>query len=250
MTISVSYDAKDGIEPSEYFLKLKGKISQVEMKQLEKNRDIIAKELQKAHDLGQKNVTHKSAYMWEVVEREFTLHTLGYVDYVLAEDVTAFIDKVTPRNSIKIIELERFPRLIPDENAADIKKAMDLDIFDNFIVVYTDFADEEVSTPAEKEFVARNTDPIVFGAFINDRIGIAHSRMYLITDWEDEYCDLTYAGLIDKMSKNGIKNPDHKISIDMKHINKLAAETINSFADNDNKDRGLFGKWLTKLRGR
>ena len=45
----------------------------------------------------------------------------------------------------------------------DDVKAQELGLFDVLLVLYTDLTDEEVNTPAQKEFAARTRDPVVFG---------------------------------------------------------------------------------------
>jgi len=217
-------NAADAIlEPKDYFADLKSKITDVQYDQLEQNRGFIGKEIEKANRLGQKNLTHKASYMWEILEKELILHAMGLTKYVHRQDVILLIDKVKPKNSVKIVELENYPRSIPDANMEDIIKARELGLFDVLLILYTDLTDEEVNTPAQKQFAARNKDPIVFGMFINDKINLKHDRLYFITDWEDEFCELTFTKMIDKMSEMGIKNPEKNITIDENHINSIVA---------------------------
>jgi len=213
-------------EPKDYFAELKTKINKMEYKKLEDNMAFLGKEIQKAERLGQKNLSHKSAYMWQILEKEMILNSLGYEDFVYRQDVVRLIDSITPKNSVKIIELENFPRVIPDMNVEDIEKARNLEIFDLLVVIYTDFTDEEVNTPEQKSFVARNRDPIVFGMFLNEKINLKHDRMYFITDWEDEFCDLTFTKMLDRMREIGIEKPGKKISVDIDNINRIVSESL------------------------
>jgi len=160
------------IEPKDYFNDLKEKITDVQLEQLERNREFLAKELKKAHLMGQKNLTHQASFMWEILEKEMILHATGIRKYVHRQDVVKLIDNVSPKNSVKIVELENYPRSIPDENMEDIIKAQDLGLFDVLLVLYTDLTDEEVNTPEQKEFAARNRDPVVFGMFVEDKINL------------------------------------------------------------------------------
>ena len=152
----------ESFEPKDYFNDLKEKITDVQLEQLVKNREFLSKEIQKAHRLGQKNLTHNASFMWEILEKEMILHAMDITKYVHRQDVVKLIDDVTPKNSVKIVELENYPRSIPDENMEDIIKARELGLFDVLLVLYTDLTDEEVNTPAQKEFAARNRDPVVF----------------------------------------------------------------------------------------
>lgn len=246
----------DDIEPKDYFEDLKTKISSIEYEQLETNREFIAKEIEKANKLGQKNLTHKAAFMWEILEKEMVLHATGIRKYVHRQDVVKLIDNIKPKNSVKIVELENYPRSIPDENMEDIIKAKELGVFDVLLILYTDLENEEVNSPAQKAFVARNRDPVVFGMFMEPKINLKHDRLYFITDWEDEFCDLTFTRMIDKMSEIGIKNPEKTITVDVNHINgivqsakseidKVMSVNLNSMVV-ENKQKKTF---VSKLKG-
>ena len=215
----------ESFEPKDYFNDLKEKITDVQLDQLKKNREFLSKELQKAHRLGQKNLTHKASFMWEILEKEMILHTMDITKYVHRQDMVKLIDEVTPKNSVKIVELENYPRSIPDENMEDIIKAQELGLFDVLLVLYTDLTDEEVNTPEQKEFAARNRDPVVFGMFVEDKINLKHDRLYFITDWEDEFCDLTFTKMLDKMTEMGIKNPEKTITVDIDQINSIVVNS-------------------------
>lgn len=212
------------IEPKDYFADLKTKITDVQFENLERNREFIAAELQKAHALGQKNLTHKAAFMWEILEKEMILHAMGITKYLHRDDVVKFIDNVKPKNSVKIVELENYPRSVPDQNMFDIIAAKNLNLFDVMLVLYTDLTNEEVHSPEQKAFAARNRDPVVFGMFVDDKINVKHDRLYFITDWEDEFCELTFSKMIDKMSEPGADDPQKNITVDGDHISRLAAQ--------------------------
>lgn len=245
------------IEPKDYFEDLKTKITDVQLDQLVKNREFLAKEIEKAHRLGQKNLTHKAAFMWEILEKEMVLHAVGIRKYVHRQDVIKLIDNVTPKNSVKIVELENYPRSIPDENMEDIEKAKELGVFDVMLVLYTDLENEEVNTPEQKAFAVRNRDPVVFGMFMEDKINLKHDRLYFITDWEDEFCDLTFTKMIEKMTEMGIQKPEKTITVDYNHINSIivsAKQEVNAIKLRENfvpehpkkktfvsKIKGLFG---------
>lgn len=243
------------IEPKDYFNDLKSKITEVEFEQLESNRAFLAKELEKANRLGQKNLTHKAAFMWEILEKEMVLHATGIRKYVHRSDVVKLIDDVQPKNSVKIVELENYPRSIPDENMEDIIKAQELGVFDVLLVLYTDLTNEEVNTPAQKEFAARNRDPVVFGMFVEDKINLKHDRLYFITDWEDEFCDLTFTKMLDKMAELGIKTPEKEITVDHNQINSIVqmskqeVEKINlrGVYIPENKQKKTFVSWVKGL---
>ena len=101
-------------EPKDYFEELKTKLTQMQAETLDANRKFLYEEIQRADRLGQKNLIHKSSFIWEVLEKEMILHAAGITHYVNRADVVKFIDNVKPKNSVKIIELENYPRVIPE----------------------------------------------------------------------------------------------------------------------------------------
>lgn len=214
---------KDAIEPNEYFKILKNKKGFIKQERLQAQLDVIAKYILKAKELGQKTLLEKLAFTYDVLIKEQILFNNDITKFVLDKDIKFFLDKV---NNIRLIELARYQRFIPMANMQDIKQAKNLKIFDDFCVMFTDYTDQDYKTPEEAERVKRNRDPIVFGYFRNERTGIKHERFYLITDWEDEDCDLTFVQLMEKMEEKGIKNPEHVIDQDIPYINELVKSTL------------------------
>ena len=69
------------------------------------------------------------------------------------------------------------------------KKAEDLAVFDNYFVLHYDPTEAKniYYTSAPKP-----TDPILFVAIVGS------NKLYFIADWIDEYCNLTYADILEK----------------------------------------------------
>jgi hypothetical protein len=240
-------------EANDYFKNLKSKMMSTQVEKLESNRKFLSLEIDRANKLGQKNLLNKAAFIWEVLEKEILLNALGYIKYVEKTDVVKLIDTVTPKNSVKIIELENYPRSIPETNAVEIEKAVSYGIFDKFLVLYTDFTDEEVHTPEQKETIARNKDPIVFGMFYNEVMRAQHERMYYITDWEDEHCDLTFAKMVDKMLEIGISSPEKSTEINASTINDIISKSKVDFSEpqmkfDDIEPRSKFSKFVSYIK--
>lgn len=212
------------IEPNEYFKILKSKKKIIKEEKLQAQLNEIAKYIVRAKELGQKTLLEKLAFTYDIIIKEQILFSKQIQKYVLDKDIKFFLDKV---NNIKLIELSRYQRFIPIDNMQDIKCAQDLNIFDDFCVMFTDYTDQDYKTPEEAEKVKRNRDPIVFGYFRNERTGIKHERFYLITDWEDEHCNLTFVELMEEMTKKGIKNPEHMIAQDLTYINEIVKSTLD-----------------------
>lgn len=221
MSEHIESEPEADIEPKEYFKELKENVIKLDEEVLFKNLATIDAIIANSVRLGQKSLLERLAFTREIIEKEQQLLASGFEKYVLKDSVLKFIEKVTPKDSVKIIELERFPRVIPTANADVIEKVKALDIFDEFYVVFTDFTENDYRTEEQKKVIARNRDPIVFGAFKLTTQNTIHDRMYFITDWEDEYCDLTFLKMIDRMTTMGFKEPEKKISADAKYINDI-----------------------------
>ena len=188
------------LEPKDYFNIFKSKIKNTSKDESERKIKQIEKLIKDADDIGQINLSSDLKMIWRACISELVLFDNGITKYVKRDAIEEYIDKVNPKNSVKIVELERYPRIIPEKNLKEIKRIKDLNIFDEICVLFTDFTDNEYKTKEEKELVKRNRDPVCFGFFMNHEDNEKYGNFYLITDWEDEYCDLTYDKIIDKLS--------------------------------------------------
>lgn len=196
----------DPIEPREYFEQIKGKLSTVQAEELNKALLYYAEQIKLAEGNGQNKLLSTLRFGANTILKEFELLSVGLKTYIFKEDLEKTVDLIEPRGSVKVIELDRFPRIIPKEPSAEIARVRELGIFDKFCVVFTDFTGKDYSTPEEKKIIERNRDPIVFGYFSNpESKGVEYStRFYYITDWEDEYCDLTLEKLSQIMIEKGV----------------------------------------------
>lgn len=223
-------------EPTEYFEELKSNLSQAELKDLENQLEAVSEQIVLAKKLGQNNMLHKLSFVYQTILRERVLLSSGLDTYVHKDDIVKYIESVTPKNSVKIIELDRFPRVIPPENAEAILKYKDL--FDEVCIVFTDFTDDDHKSEVDKVTVNKNKDPIAFGYFRNESANLRHDRFYFITDWEDEYCDLTLTKLIEELGKLGVKNPERTIPWEAnEHLNQIVVEAL---ADAEQSTKRVF----------
>lgn len=241
--IEINPDAK---EPNEYFKLLKESALQVDVESLKSALYVIAEHILQAEKIGQKSFLRKLAFTGDTLWKEQILFQSGFKQFVMIEDIKKYIDNVKPKNSVKIIELERYPRAIPWEAMQKISKAQELNLFSDYCVVFTDFTDADYKTPEEKKMVARNRDPVVFGFFKDDETGQKHERFYMLADWEDDTCDLTFNKLVDRMAATGIKNPSKAISQDAAYIQGLIGKTLQETATPEKKQKSFWGKfkWL------
>jgi hypothetical protein len=96
--------------------------------------------------------------------------------------------------------IKNFSRPIPTEVVNKIDEVNKLEIFDNYVVLYYDPKGEVFKETAREE--AKRKDPILFGVLAGSR------KLYYITDWVDEYCDLSLEKFVDTI---GVKKEELKI---------------------------------------
>lgn len=210
------------LDPQVYFDLLKDKKNKCTDEFLTDYLNIIEKELTKAMKLKQNFMVRRLAYATAIVPKERELIKQGVDVFVLREDIEEYIKEVADK-AVKIIELEMYPRTIPDEVYEKVTKLQEQNLFDRFYIVYTDYTDEGTKNVAEEK---RRKDPIIFGAFEQKLDGIwdIFDRFYFIADWEDEYCDLTLSKMVDAMSKKKDKDIVHDLAIP-----KADEETVRSY---------------------
>lgn len=192
---------KDALEPDEYFTILKASGSSIDAETLQTQLNFVAAQIKKAKKLGQKNFAEWLEFSARVLTKELVLPQFGVTQFVHRVAVADFIEKVTPKHSVKIIELERYPRIIPDAAAEKIERVKNEGLFDGILVVFTDFSDKKHQSKKDKEFIARNRDPIAFGFFKEPESGDTHHRLYHIADWADDQCDLSFDKVLDSVEK-------------------------------------------------
>lgn len=197
------------LSPQEYFDYLKGKKEQINDKKLTQFYNGCLALVEKYKITGQKKVIQKLKFLVDCVEKERKIVRLGINSFVYREDIEEYIDNIS-KNTVKIIELENYPREIPDEIVSVIAKTKD--IFDQLYVVFTDYTGR---VEKEVEKTRRDKDPILFGTFQkrldngNDRIVgeiLINDRFYYLGDWIDEYCDLTMDKFLEESGKEKLKS--------------------------------------------
>lgn len=210
--VNISAEDKK-LDPVDYFEYIKNLKKIMDSDYLKKLYGIVMSEAQKAKQTGQNILLRRLAYSISVLHREEELLRQGINVFVFREDIEKFIKSVNNK-VVKVIELEYFPRSIPNEIADRIHQLKQLNLFDKFYIVFTDYTGEVESQVKAEE---RRKDPIIFGTFetlINGMWDI-HDRFYYVADWEDEYCDLTLAKMVDTMAVKGtniLKEMDYKKS--------------------------------------
>lgn len=184
---------KKEITPSQYFDYLKGAKNTITTEALKKSYGVFIALAEKYNRLGQTESLKKLSFLVDTLIKEEKLIEMGITTYIYKDVVEEYITNVAGK-AVKIIELSRYMREIPDELVETVEKTKDL--FDEFYVVYTDYTGKE-ERKVEKE--RRDKDPILFGVFKNS-VNIS-DRFYFIGDWVDEYCDLTLDKMVDEYTE-------------------------------------------------
>ena len=191
------------LDPQDYFNLIKSRKQETSDKFLTDFQKIVETEMSKAMATKQEFLIRRLAYAYSVISKERELLDLGINIYVMKDDIEEFIKNVSDK-VVKVIELEKYPRSIPDEVVEKIQLLREKDIFDRFYVVFTDYTGEvEKQVEVEK----RRKDPIIFGAFEQRLEGVWDilDRFYYIADWEDEYCDLTMDKFLQEIGKEKLQ---------------------------------------------
>lgn len=195
------------LNPSKYFDVVKNKKHEVTDETLNEYYGNCLKLITKYEKSGQNKALQKLLHLTSCVEKEREVIHTGIDMFVYRDDVFEYIEDVA-KKVIKVIEMKNYTRDIPREVLEKYHKVESL--FDEFYVVYTDYSGNiERKTKAEK----RDKDPILFGVF-KKKINGTHylnDRMYVIGDWEDEYCDLTLEKMVSEYKEVKGKDIDQKI---------------------------------------
>lgn len=187
------------ITPSQYFDYLKDAKKNVTTDALKESYDVFIKLAEKYNKLGQRESLKKLVFLAETLKKEEKLIEMGITTYVYKDTIEDYITNVASK-AVKIVELSRYMREIPDELVDTVEKTKG--IFDEFYVVFTDYTGKE-ERKVEKE--RRDKDPILFGVFKNSQC--VADRFYFIGDWVDEFCDLTLDKMVEEYKNKKDLNP-------------------------------------------
>lgn len=202
------------LDPQEYFDYLKSKIKTISDSDLDEFYNGCLTLVEKYKTTGQKKILNKIKFLIDCVEKEKKILEMGINKFVYRDDIEDYIDNIS-KDAIKIIEIENYPRDIPDEIVEVVSKTKD--IFDKLYVVFTDYTGK-VQKQVEAE--RRRKDPILFGTF--QRVvsfgsdSQINERFYYLGDWEDEYCDLTLDKFLREAGRDKLKTveiPENKEEI-------------------------------------
>lgn len=196
--VTVTYiDNKDGkrktkteIGPALYIKYVKSKLSKVEQKNLNQRLIKLQNLTMATKNLGQRAAYEELSKIYYSVVKESEAVSCGYDLYVTKDDIEKFKGMVANK-PIQLSLLEHFPRPIPKLPASILEEVKAKGLFDEFWVLYIDYTGEKLKTNKEK---IREKDPILFGKIFGKE-----NQFYYITDWVDDFCDLTLSSFVDTM---------------------------------------------------
>jgi hypothetical protein len=136
---------------------------------------------------------------------ESVLYAEGCYYAVTEEQVAKFASQC--EKGLKLSYLKNFSRPIPQDVIDKVAKMNELEVFDNYVVLYYDPEGTVYKETAYEE--AKRRDPIIFGVIAGSK------KLYYVADWIDEYCDLTLDAFVDAL---GIEKDD--LHFDAEEIKK------------------------------
>lgn len=155
-------------------------------------KDMVAKYLSAVHAAnltGQVALKEKLARGLFVNKYEAALAANGYYYAVTEDQVVKFANKT--EKGVELVYLKNFARPLPDEVVKKLEEANSLEVFDNYVVMaYDPNGDKKLETEKERD---KRKDPILFGLILGS------DKLYYITDWIDEKCDLTLQQFVDTL---------------------------------------------------
>lgn len=150
--------------------------------------------------LIQKSLTlHQEAQVEELISKltihiyESVLAASGFNHYIELKDLVEL--QLKCEKELDLDYIKNFVRIIPDEVVEKKVIADNLQIFDNYVVLYYDPDGKAFKLTEQEERRARK-DPILFGV-IN-----SSPKLYYVADWVDEYCDLTWDQVVEKLGED------------------------------------------------
>lgn len=136
---------------------------------------------------------------------ESVLYAEGCYYAVTEEQIAKFASQC--EKGLKLSYLKNFSRPIPQEIIDKVAKMNELEVFDNYVILYYDPEGTVYKETAYEE--AKRRDPIIFGVIAGSK------KLYYVADWVDEYCDLTLDAFVDAL---GIEKDD--LHFDAEEIKK------------------------------
>lgn len=169
-----------------YFKLIKSKLTTLDKDKLTKRISKIQMFLDKAVELQQQVLQEHLIQLLATAVSQQELLVLGCDTIVNKKYVDLFLEK---HKDAKLDSIAIYGKAIPDSAAKKIAYVSSLKVFHEIKILFLD-PNYEKSKTVEQKIVEK--DPIAFGVLAYDP-----NNYYFITDWVDDYCDLTLDKLVD-----------------------------------------------------
>lgn len=203
--------SEDEITPSIYFDHVKGLKNKVDNEEQQLVIDNALKMINKCKLTKQTTMAKELSHQVNLALRELNAARRGFDIFIYRKDIESYIDKVEGK-AIKLIELERYTREIPDDVIDKITLANE--IFDRLYICFTDYTDKHAKKVAKER---REKDPILFGAFLDkedektENKVYVEDRLFFIADWIEDNCELTLEEMVRDVKNKSEKDITYKI---------------------------------------
>lgn len=145
--------------------------------------------LRSADITGQTALKEKLVREMFVNKYEAELYAKGLYYVITEEQAVEFAKK--SEKGVELLYLKNFSRPLPDEVIKKLDEVNKLGIFDNYVVMAYD-PEGKMKEETEEDRNKRK-DPILFGVILGS------NKLYYITDWVDEKCNLTLQQFVDTL---------------------------------------------------
>ena len=149
---------------------------------------------------GQTALKEKLVRDMVINKYESVLYAQGHYYVVTEPQVVDFVKKT--EKGVRLTYVKNYMRVIPPEVVEKIKEMNKLEIFDNYAVLHYD--PDALAYGETIEETKKRRDPILFGLIKGS------NKLYYVTDWIDEFCDLTLDKFVEtlQIDKNALKLPE------------------------------------------
>lgn len=149
---------------------------------------------------GQTALKEKLVRDMVINKYESVLYAQGHYYVVTEPQVVDFVKKT--ERGVRLTYVKNYMRVIPPEVVEKIKEMNKLEIFDNYAVLHYD--PDALAYGETIEETKKRRDPILFGLIKGS------NKLYYVTDWIDEFCDLTLDKFVEtlQIDKNTLKLPE------------------------------------------
>lgn len=204
-TIEEIKEPTEEISVEEFFTGIKGTAEQLQLATDRfKNYESAIEHLKKT---GQIALLEMMEHQLEIHSAETKLYALGFRKVVTEENIIQFASKSS--KDLCMDWIKNFARSIPPK-AVDAKMIADENlIFDNYVILHCDPLKDGKMLTVQEEVVEeqKKKDPILFGVIAGS------NKLYYLASWIDEFCDLTFDKIIEKLGEKAISANDLTVEV-------------------------------------